>query len=279
MRLRLYHHPDGARVAYRETGTGPGIALLHSLGFSHREWEPIVAALSSRFRVVLPDLPLHGDSEDRPRHPYTLDWFVEVITGFCFEVVGPRPILAGHDLGAELALRVAQDSRVRVPRLVLMSNRLHGRDQFAVRRAAWRAACRTASLPGLDRLMSHLAPLVFRPSLGPRLTVQGTPAARDLMRHAFSDVPGNGNRARSWARFARRWPAGARSELLGIYPELTMPVLLLWAEQDRAHPLSVAQEALKLLPDAQLRTLQATGFLMAYDDPVSLARELIAFCG
>ena len=28
-----------------------------------------------------------------------------------------------------------------------------------------------------------------------------------------------------------------------------------------------------------LRTLPATGFLIAYDDPVSLARELIAFCG
>jgi pimeloyl-ACP methyl ester carboxylesterase len=38
MRLRLYHHPDGARVAYREAGTGPGLALLHSLGLSHREW-------------------------------------------------------------------------------------------------------------------------------------------------------------------------------------------------------------------------------------------------
>ena len=60
MRLRLYHHPDGARVAYRETGTGPGLALLHSLGLSHREWEPIVSALARRFRVVLPDLPLHG---------------------------------------------------------------------------------------------------------------------------------------------------------------------------------------------------------------------------
>ncbi|HEY1524135.1 MAG TPA: alpha/beta hydrolase [Solirubrobacteraceae bacterium] len=279
MRLRLYHHPDGARVAYRETGTGPGIALLHSLGLSHREWEPIVAALSSRFRVVLPDLPLHGDSEDRPRHPYTLDWFVDVIAGFCFEVVGPRAIIAGHDLGAELALRVAEDSRLPVPRLVLMSNRLHGRDQFAIRRAAWRAACRTAALPGLDRLLSRLAPLTFRPSLGPRLTVQGNPDARDLVRHAFADVPGNGNRARSWAKFARRWPAGAQSELLDSYPELTMPVLLLWAEQDRAHPLPVAQEAFKLLPDAQLRTLPATGFLMAYDDPVSLARELISFCG
>ena len=63
MRLRLYHHSDGARVAYRETGAGPPLALLHSLGLSHREWEPIVSALAPRFRVVLPDLPLHGDSE------------------------------------------------------------------------------------------------------------------------------------------------------------------------------------------------------------------------
>src|SRR5436305_11204304 len=43
MRLRLYHHHDGARVAYRETGTGPALTLLHSLGLSHREREPIVA--------------------------------------------------------------------------------------------------------------------------------------------------------------------------------------------------------------------------------------------
>ena len=73
MRLRLYHHPDGARIAYREAGAGPGLALFHSLGLSHREWEPVVEPLSQRFRVVLPDLPLHGDSEDRPRHPYTPD--------------------------------------------------------------------------------------------------------------------------------------------------------------------------------------------------------------
>src|SRR6202020_2150586 len=80
MRLRLYHHHDGARVAYRETGTGPALVLLHSLGLSHREWEPIVAPLATRFRVVLPDLPLHGDSEDRPRHPYSPDWLAHVLT-------------------------------------------------------------------------------------------------------------------------------------------------------------------------------------------------------
>jgi len=33
------------------------------------------------------------------------------------------------------------------------------------------------------------------------------------------------------------------------------------------------------LPEVQLRALPGTDFLMAYDDPVGVARELIAFCG
>jgi pimeloyl-ACP methyl ester carboxylesterase len=279
MRLRLYHHHDGARVAYRESGTGPALVLLHSLGLSHREWEPIVAPLSSRFRVVLPDLPLHGDSEDRPRHPYTPDWLAEVVAGFCREAAGPRPLLAGHDIGAELALRAVTTGRLEPTRLVLMPNRLHRREEFAGKRAAWRMACRAAALPGLDRVLARAATIVFRPSVGERLSAQRNSAARDLIRHAFADVGGNGNRARAWAKFARRWPAHAQRQLLDAYRRIDMPVLLLWAEEDRAHPLEGATEALDLLPNAQLRTLPGTGFLMAYDDPVGVARELIAFCG
>jgi pimeloyl-ACP methyl ester carboxylesterase len=279
MRLRLYHHHDGARVAYRETGTGPAIVLLHSLGLSHREWAPIVAPLASRFRVVLPDLPLHGDSEDRPRHPYTPDWLAEVLGGFCREVGGPRSMVAGHDVGAELALLAVSSGRLEPARIVLTPNRLHRRDELTAQRAAWRAACRLGALPGLDRVLARAATVVFRPALGERLTVQGNPAARDLVRHAFADVGGNGNRARSWAKFVRRWPIEAQSQLLDLYPRMDMPVLLLWADRDPAHPPEGAQEALDLLPNAQLRTLPGTGFLMAYDDPIGLARELIAFCG
>jgi pimeloyl-ACP methyl ester carboxylesterase len=105
VKLRLHHHDDGARVAYREAGTGPAIVLVHSAMLTHREWEPVVEHLSDRFRVILPDLPLHGDSEDRPRHPYTLDWLAEVLAGFCAETAGARPLVGGHGLGAEILLR------------------------------------------------------------------------------------------------------------------------------------------------------------------------------
>jgi pimeloyl-ACP methyl ester carboxylesterase len=56
-------------------------------------------------------------------------------------------------------------------------------------------------------------------------------------------------------------------------------VLLLWAEDDPAAPLEWAQEALDVIPGAQMRTIPGVGFLVAYDDPVALARELISFCG
>jgi pimeloyl-ACP methyl ester carboxylesterase len=279
VRLRLYHHLDGARIAYREVGTGPAIVLLHSLGLSHREWEPVVGPLSERFRVVLPDLPLHGDSEDRPRHPYTPEWLADVVAGFCREVAGPSPLVAGHDVGAEIALLMVTTSRIEPARLVLMPSRLHRRGAQGPKRTMWRAATRAASLPGLDRLLAHGATLVFRPSIGEKLTVQTNPAARDLIRHAFSDVGGNGNRARSWAKFVRRWPIDPQDQLLDAYPEIHCPVLLLWADEDHMHPIDAAQEALKLLPAGQLRLLVRTGFLIAYDDPVGVARELIAFCG
>jgi pimeloyl-ACP methyl ester carboxylesterase len=279
MRLRLFHAADGTRVAYREAGTGPPLVLLHSAGLSHREWEPVVEHLTHRFRLVLPDLPLHGDSEDRPHLPYSLAWFSEVMGAFCDEAAGPGATLGGHGMGAEIALHAAATHRVRPARLVLMPGRLHRPLADERRRRAWRLATRAGAVPGLDRLLTHAARAAFRPAVGEQLSARGNPAARDLVRHALADVGGNADRGRAWARHARGWPVGARPEVRERLIGLDLPVLLLWADADRRHPLAHAEEALRLLPDAQLRVLPGAGYLIAYDDPVGLARELLAFCG
>jgi pimeloyl-ACP methyl ester carboxylesterase len=278
VKLRLYHHPDGARIAYREAGTGPPLALLHSAGLSHREWEPLVPELSDRFRLVLPDLPLHGDSEDRPGHPYSPEWLAEVLAGFLRDTCGPRPLVGGHEIGALLLLRAVVTGRLAPGRLVVMPCALHRRSPRHRRERALHGALRAGAVPGLGRVLSHTVRLAFPPGTGDRLSARGNPAARDLLRHAFADVGGNVNRARGWARAVRRWPAD-QSDLLDRYGLVQAPVLLLWADEDPAHPIAAAEEALDLLPNALLRVLPGTGFLMAYDDPVGLARELAAFCG
>ena len=146
MKLRLYHHSDGARVAYREAGTGPALALLHSALLTHREWEPLVEELSDRFRLVLPDLPLHGDSEDRPRHPYSPDWLAEVVAGFVRDTCGPRPLV-----------------QLTPGRLVLMPSALHRRPMRHRLERIVLGAARAGAVPGLDRAVSHAARLAFRP--------------------------------------------------------------------------------------------------------------------
>lgn len=279
MKLRLYHHADGARIAYREQGTGPGLVLWHSALLSHRELTPLVEGLEHRFRVVLPDLPLHGDSEDRPRHPYTLDWLAEVVAGFCREAAGSRPLVGGHGLGAEIVLRAVELDMLHPSKLVLMPSRMHRPAGDDAGWARWRLAARAGAVPGLDRVLMRGAQLAMRPQRGVELSARRVPAAGDVVRHAFADVAGNANLARSWATLARRWPGGARRELLDLYPRIDVPTLLLWADEDSRHPLDTAEEALDLLPAGLLRIVPRTGYLMAYDDPVSVAREIAAFCG
>jgi pimeloyl-ACP methyl ester carboxylesterase len=114
---------------------------------------------------------------------------------------------------------------------------------------------------------------------GERVSGRSRPAERDLVRHALAGMEGNANRARAWSRALRLWPRGEQADLLDAYRRLaTVPTLLLWAQEDAMHPASIAEEVLDLLPEAQLRILPGTGFLMAYDDPVGVARELAAFC-
>jgi pimeloyl-ACP methyl ester carboxylesterase len=277
VKLRLYHHADGARIAYRQAGTGPPLVLLHAAGLSHREWEPVAGPLSEFFRVVLPDLPLHGDSEDRPRHPYTPQWLTEVLAGFLHDTCGPRPLVAGHGVGALLALRAVADGNVQPARLVVLPCCMHSKPVRSGLERVGKVAVRFAVVPGADRALAHAGGLFLRPSRGDRLTATGAPGVRDLVRHAHMDL--GGDRVRAWAKAAKHWPRSGFNDLLDAYPSMDFPVLLLWADHDPVHPLTIAEEALQHLPDAQLRTLPRTGFLIAFDDPIGVARELTAFCG
>ena len=107
------------------------------------------------------------------------------------------------------------------------------------------------------------------------------PEARDLVRHAFADVGGNAQpRALVGALRARAGRGGARRELLDLLPAARRARCCCCGPTRTASiRCAGAEEALDLLPDAQLRVLPGTGYLIAYDDPVGVARELAAFCG
>jgi len=54
---------DDADIAYEIGGSGPPVVLLHPFPANRQFWKPIIPTLSSRNRLIVPDLRGHGDSE------------------------------------------------------------------------------------------------------------------------------------------------------------------------------------------------------------------------
>jgi 3-oxoadipate enol-lactonase len=61
MVLRQIKSAD-AEIAYRLLGEGSPVVLLHPFPANHEFWLPVAEALSTRYRVILPDMRGHGDS-------------------------------------------------------------------------------------------------------------------------------------------------------------------------------------------------------------------------
>jgi pimeloyl-ACP methyl ester carboxylesterase len=52
-----------AEIVYHSLGDGPPVVLLHPFPANHEFWFPVAQALSTRYRLIMPDLRGHGDSE------------------------------------------------------------------------------------------------------------------------------------------------------------------------------------------------------------------------
>ena len=69
-----YLELHGDRIAYRDTGQGPALLLIHGMAGSSATWEAITPQLAKKYRVIAPDLLGHGKSA-KPRGDYSLGAF------------------------------------------------------------------------------------------------------------------------------------------------------------------------------------------------------------
>lgn len=94
----------------------PTVLLLHGFTHTGASWDPVIAALGERYRVLAPDIRGHGAAEEVV--PVTLR---RVIGDLDALAPGDRFTLVGYSMGARLALHAALALPERVRRLVLIS--------------------------------------------------------------------------------------------------------------------------------------------------------------
>lgn len=115
-----FENEAGMRLWYEEYGSGTPLVLIHGWCMSSAVWELQREILADSFRVIMLDLPGHGNS---PAHTdgFHIKGCAEDITGLIDHLGICDAIIAGWSLGALIAIESCLLSKARLSGLVLIS--------------------------------------------------------------------------------------------------------------------------------------------------------------
>jgi len=101
-----------------DRGAGsPAIVLVHNIGGDRNDWGAVAPLLAARHRVLVVELPGHGQSP-APDGPPTVKKAAHALARALAERRVERAILVGHSYGALVALRTALDEPKRAAAVV-----------------------------------------------------------------------------------------------------------------------------------------------------------------
>jgi len=111
-----------AEIAYTVMGDGAPLVLLHPFPAHHELWLPAAQALTSRYRVILPDLRAHGESE-AGEGPATMEKHASDIARVLDDAGVGRAIFCGVSIGGYILFECWRRYRGRIAGLALCCTR------------------------------------------------------------------------------------------------------------------------------------------------------------
>jgi pimeloyl-ACP methyl ester carboxylesterase len=99
---------DDIRVHYKSLGTGDtALVFVHGWTCNMNFWRYQVPAFDGKIRMILIDLPGHGES-DKPKVDYTPEFFAKSVDAVLTEAGVKKAVLAGHSMGTPVVRRFGQ---------------------------------------------------------------------------------------------------------------------------------------------------------------------------
>jgi pimeloyl-ACP methyl ester carboxylesterase len=262
-----------ARICWRQTGSGPALVLLHGFPLSGMTWRNVVSRLSHRFTCYALDLVGLGDSTSRAAADFSSPGQARVLKGALDAEGVSSYVLHGNDTGGWVARELALLDRERVTRLALTNTEMPGH------RPPWVPLYqRLVRLPGSEFVIRQM--LASRRLRRAPSGFGGCFADLDFMDGEWHDLfiaplleePG---RIRGLFRFLEEMRFARIDQFARLHGELTMPVSLLWAENDPTFPARRARAMSQQFPNlAAFRTVR--GKLFFYEEQPALVAEWLA---
>lgn len=253
---------DDIQLVYDDAGMGHAIVLIHGYPFNRSLWTEQVEALSSRYRVVTPDLRGFGES-DSSEGPVTMNRMAQDVAQLMDHLRIQQAVIAGLSMGGYVALAFIKQSPSRVKALVLADTRAQA-DTEEVKQTRLQQAEKALS-EGMAGIADAMLPKLLTPE-----TVSKRPEVvkrvRDMM--------------------LKTKPQGAASALLGMAERedqrefistVAVPTMILVGREDAITPVADSEKMQSKIAPSHLVVLDNAGHVSNLEQPEGFNFALLKF--
>ena len=258
---------DGLRIHYQDIGApeAPALILLHGFGSSLQTWDAWAPLLAHQYRVIRLDLPGFGLTGAAPGRDYSEARDISTLVHFA-DRLGLRSFsVVGHSMGGKMAWSLAAAEPERVKALVLMAP-----DGFAPA-AQW--GTKPYEVSGVMNLIKFSLPTTLvRQFVGAAFS--DPQRLTEPMVHRYHDMlraPG------VRGAILDRADQTVYSNPIARLQKIKAPTLLLWGDNDRMIPSSLAASYAQILQRSHTVVLPNLGHVLQEEQPEIGLAQVQAF--
>lgn len=242
---------DNLLTHYQKQGAGPAVLLLHGWGDNLKGLTGLQKALAQKFTVVSLDLPGFGASQ-APAGVWNLDNYSTFMHDFLIKIQLQPYAVIGHSNGGALAIRATSLKQINPDKLILVAasgvrNKQSGK-RLALMMIAKTGSAATIFLPKTSR--SKL-----------RKKLYGRVGSDLLVMEHLQDT----------------FKATVRQDVQADAATLTIPTLLIYADQDKAVPIADGHTYNKLIKNSRLEIVTGASHFVHLDEPAKVAGLIAEF--
>lgn len=245
----------GINVHCEVTGEGAPVLILHGWGASSEVMKTAAASFEGKMKVYNLDLPGFGKSDEPVEDDWNIYSYADFVKEFCEKAGIVNPVILAHSFGGRIALILAGKKMMDINKMILT-----GCAGIKPKR-------------GVDYYIK-----VYTYKLGKKAgKVLGklSPGYEEKLKqkHGSADYAAASNKMR--AVMVRT----VNEDLKYLLPEIKVPCLLVWGENDDATPLSDGQLMEKVIPDSGLVTMPGSGHYAFLENAAWFGNIVRSFCG
>ena len=253
---------DDVEIFYEIRGSGPPVVLLHPFPCHHEFWNPVAEALDSRYRLILPDLRGHGDSEIG-EGPALMQKQAGDVARVLDAAGVAKAAFVGCSIGGYILFEFWRRFRERVTSLALCDTRPQSdtADGRANRLKAAAAVLEQGTEPFIESMI---------PKLMGRTTVSTRPdlvdGARAMMRKMSAED----------ISLVLRGMA-ERPDSVADLKSINVPTLIVIGEEDVLSTLADGELMRQNIPGSQLKVVPKAGHYAPWEQPELVGKVLRQF--